>query len=197
MTFANRPLGRPHLSGLHRFMTRRVVLLLVAMLLVTLIAAYRLRTVPTDRSLIDDLSSGRVKTADIQRVSLLRFDPRNGWPFSEDDYSRLEWTQIESVDAVGRLLAILRQSSMPGREHRNHPSVLYYGILRIDLVSGGGYYAHYAVYQHDGVVHAQINANSLNGVNPNKGREYENLPLAQFLREQDPSYPKAGVSAQR
>jgi hypothetical protein len=131
-------------------------------------------------SFIEKLRAGTIAESDIRSAEILKLDAGGGWPFSEDDYSRKTRQLIASPKTTGELISILRDSSTNGHQHRNHPSTLYYGILRIELIQGGHYY--------DGKYYAYINANSKGSTNPNGGAKYENVPLADFLKRNDPWY---------
>ncbi len=140
---------------------------------------------------LQELRAGTVSESDIRSVEILKFDPGAGWPFAEKDYSRKARKRITAANSTGELITILRDSSTDGHQHRNHPSSFYDGILRIELIQGGHYYVFYSLSYYDGKYYASLRANSKDSTNPNGAAKYENVPLADFLKRNDPWYRDA------
>ncbi|PHS10668.1 MAG: hypothetical protein COA78_10930 [Blastopirellula sp.] len=138
-------------------------------------------------SVIDELRAGTITEADIKSIEILKFDPGAGWPFSESEYSRKSRKRIGPA-ATKQLIGILTTSSTNGHKHRNHPTTFYYGILRIDVVQGGHFYIFYRLGYYDNQYYVYLDANSKNSTNPNGAHKYENIPLADFLKRNDPWY---------
>ncbi len=138
-------------------------------------------------SVIDELRSGMIAEADIKSIEILKFDPGAGWPFSESEYSRKVRKQIGPA-ATKQLIGILTTSSTNGHKHRNHPATFYYGILRIDVAQGCHFYIFYHLGYYNNQYYVYVDANSKNSTNPNGADEYENIPLADYLKENDPWY---------
>jgi len=146
-------------------------------------------------SLIQELRTGAITESGIQAIEILKFDPGAGWPFSEREYARKARKRLATPEPANELVSILRESTTDGHKHRNHPSTFYYGILRIELVDGGHYYVIYHLGYYNGEYYAYADTNSRNSTNPNGARNYENVPLAKFLKEHDPWYRDADSPA--
>ncbi|HVT91082.1 MAG TPA: hypothetical protein VHD56_19675 [Tepidisphaeraceae bacterium] len=130
--------------------------------------------------------------ADISSIEILKFDPGAGWPFSEEEYDRKARKKIVAPESANELVSILRTSS-PNVQNRNHPQTPYYGILRIDLAKGGHYYVFYELGYYEGNYYTTLRANSKNETNPNEAEQFENKPLADFLKRNDSWYHSADV----
>ena len=138
-------------------------------------------------SFIEELRTGAITESDIKRIEILKFDPGAGWPFSERDYARKARKRIATPRA-NELVRILRVSTTNGYKPRNHPATFYYGILRIDLVDGAHYYVFYSLGCDNGGYYASVKASSKDSTNSNGAKDYENVPLAEFLKQNDPWY---------
>jgi len=140
-------------------------------------------------SLIEELQSGSITSAGITSIEIIRFDVRKGWPFSEEDYDRMTGKKITSRNTIAELVRILRHSTSDVPSPRSeHPFVLYYGIIRVDLVNGGHYYVFYQIMHYDRNYYTHILTSSKGSTNPNAGTLMANRPLVNFLQEHDPWY---------
>ena len=139
-------------------------------------------------SFIEELRNGAITESDIESIKILKFDSGGGWPFSEKAYDRKARQLVSSPETVKELITILKDSSTDGRQHRNHPGSWYDGILRVELVEDDHYYVFYHLGHYQGQYYVYVNANSKNSTNPNGAEQYENIPLADFLRRHDPWY---------
>jgi hypothetical protein len=136
-------------------------------------------------TLIQELRTGAITASDMKAIDILKFDAGGGWPFSEREYTRKARKRLAPESANG-LLDILRTATTDGNKARNHPASFYYGILRIELVAGGHYYVFYELGYDRGEYFTYVDANARNSTNPNGATHYENVPLAQFLKQDDP-----------
>lgn len=141
-------------------------------------------------SFIAALQSGEIAPQDITRVEVLRFNPSGGWPFQESEYAKLDRVAVGKVSELDSLLSVLTTDSRLGRQHRNHPGTLHWGILRIELQNGDHFYLYYQVERDQTGDFVSIDANSANNTNPNGATHYENSPFVTVLRRNDPWFPK-------
>ena len=171
-----------------RFATATAVL---AVLLVVAYCAYLtfFAGVCPGPSLVEELQAGSITSAEIASIEILRFDVRKGWPFSEEDYNRMARKQITSRNTIAEFVRILKQYTTDVSSPRNkHPSTLYDGIVRVELVDGGHYYIYYQVMHCDGKYYTRIRPSSKGSTNPNAGTHMGNRPFVNFLQEHDPWY---------
>ena len=91
---------------------------------------------------------------------------------------------------VDSLLSVLSTDSHLGRQHRNHPATLHWGILRIELKNGDNFYLYYQVERDKTGDSVCIDATSANKTNLNGATHYENSPFVRVLRRIDPWFPK-------
>jgi hypothetical protein len=159
------------------------VLLLVAGGIFCDTSFYGIRPGP---SFIARLQSGDVTSQDVERVEILRFDPRGGWPFRESDYEKLERLAITERRKVEALLAVLKTDSTFGIQQRDHPRSLHYGILRVKSRGGEHFYFYYEIGRDATGDFAVINANSAYGTNPNGAQRYVGTRIVDLLRRDDP-----------
>ncbi|MHC2065926.1 hypothetical protein ACYFX5_00500 [Bremerella sp. T1] len=136
---------------------------------------------------VDEIRVGKFTEADIKSIEILKFDPGAGWPFTESEYSQKASKRLGPA-ATKQLIGLLRTSSTEGHKHRNHPATFYYGIFRINMVQGGHFYVFYHLGYYDKRYYVYLDANSKNSTNPNGADAYENIPLADFLKRNDPWY---------
>lgn len=145
-------------------------------------------------TLIEELRSGSITAADIAKVEILK------WPEPDrirldvgeggDWYDDLERVPLESPEAIVELLGILRDRTTD-RRFRSHPSHRYRSLVRLETKDGGYYYLFCPVLygasdlERDFV---RVRSGSRYTVNLNGAKEYENIPLADFLKEHDPWY---------
>jgi len=144
-------------------------------------------------SLIEELRSGRVTAASMERVDVLRFDPGGGWPILESDFRGMERASITSADQIRDLIGLLRTRSSDGYQARNHPGTVHFGILKFVLKDGKPYYLFFQILLYQGNTFTAFEVGSVGSTNPNGGKHYDNGPLSDFLRLHDPWYGKSST----
>jgi hypothetical protein len=107
------------------------------------------------------------------------------WDFTESDYDGLDRIALPSK-AVDELIPILASSTTNGWKNRNHPTGHYRAILKFHYRDGRHCYLLYDAMYYQNAFYTSLRSLPAGTTNPNGGRFYENVPLAQFLSRYDP-----------
>mgnify|MGYP001060557968 CR=1 FL=1 len=159
---------------------------------VTTVLVYHSMTIrPNAPSAVELARAGKLTAACIQSIDFLEFDPGDGWPFTERQYSDLRSRRTSSPAAIAELHTILASHAVEGVLHKSHPVTLNYGIVRLNCADGAKYYLYY-IYLFRDEYYVSITANSRDELNPNRAKAYHSRKLAAFLRQYDPWLGKVG-----
>jgi hypothetical protein len=171
---------------------RRTIILILVMLILISCAGYvayvtLIQGVNSGPDLVEALQNGLISTEEITAVRVLRQSPGT-WPFSESDYSRLQTVRLPK-QPTAEVLQAIREFSVLGYTHRNHPATIHSGMLRFDTAPGDHYYVYYQIGSYEGRQFTWLKANTANSTNPNGATAYENIPSADLLSQHDPWHP--------
>ena len=141
--------------------------------------------------LVQAVRSRSVTAASISSIEVV--EPAVGHtPFTAREYANLaRRTQIDSPESIKRFVANIFEFQ-PGYIDQNHPSESYQVYLRVND-AGGFYWLYGTVLQDRDRATFQLDANTLNAVNPNGGNTYhlENFSELLALLQQKKSTEQA------
>lgn len=133
---------------------------------------------------IQAVRAGIVTSDSISSIEVV--DPVVGHnPFTAEEYARLpRRTLIDTPESIRRFLAIIADFE-GGYVHMNHPSTSDRVYLRVNDAKGF-YWLYGSVLQDDQRASFQLDANTLDAVNPNGGDTYylDNFPELLMLLQQ-------------
>ena len=131
------------------------------------------------QSFIEKIKIETITLKDIKAI--YKLDYNIGIPFTQQEYDGLVKKEISNKKDITDLFNILKTYSIEGHRYRNHPGMISRGILQIRLYNDSLYYIYYELrtYDPDYVV---VEANTKGSTNPNSAVEYENIPLADFIK---------------
>ena len=140
--------------------------------------------------LVQAMRSGSVTAASISSIEVV--EPAVGHtPFTAKEYASLaRRAHIDSPESIERFVANISKFQ-PGSTNQNHPAGSYYVYLRVNDAKGF-YWLYGSVLQDRERAIFQLDANTLNAVNPNGGDTYhldnfsELLTLLQQKKSTEP-----------
>jgi hypothetical protein len=129
--------------------------------------------------LVQAVKSGSVTAASISSIEVV--EPAVGHtPFTAKEYASLaRRTQIDAPASIERFVANISEFR-PGRFGQNHPSESYQVYLRVNDAKGF-YWLYGSVFQDRESAIFQLDANTLNAVNPNGGETYHMGKFSELL----------------
>jgi hypothetical protein len=125
----------------------------------------------------------------IESVDIFKVAPDGGRPFTKADYAALPRVKIASPAVIAEVYRMLLEHTKDGTPWKDHPAGVYYGMLRLNCVSGEHYYIYYSLRYRD-EYYILLDANSANEDNPNCAKRYHSRRLVSFLRNHDPWFAK-------
>ncbi|MCK4623819.1 MAG: hypothetical protein KAV00_00785 [Phycisphaerae bacterium] len=143
---------------------------------------------------IEDIRKGDIMANDISGICFLKYTEPEDWNEyglkKEEDYFRFQSKKFVSREIIEEMMSVLLGATIDGYGHRNHPKMLYKGILRVQLNDSGFYYLYYQL-GHDWEkeeYYVSLEANSKCSTNILGAKDYHNTAFAAFLKKYDPWY---------